>query len=492
MSKNLNNISTMSKLQRNIILFTCAISIFITQVDFTGLNVTLPRIQSELGASTSELQWIGDIYTVVIASLIMLTASLGDKFGRKRVLLIGVSIFGLASLAGALAPNPTWLILARAFQGLGSAMMPAIALAIINNVFLDPGERARAVGVWGTMIGLGAAAGPVIGGLLSWIAGWQGIFWLNVPLSVLGLVAIVISVPESRAAKSRPIDWPGQALMLVGLGSMTYAIIALGEGKTDVLTWALLVAGILALVAFVLVEAIVKFPMVDLKFFRSIPFATAGLLAFLFFFTYAGFMFIATLLLQEPAPGLAFTPLVAGLLMVPLALANAAGSSISGRTLEKTGNRVPLLVGAALQLVLALLLLALPLAGSGDSATAAILALFLVASVLMGASVGLANPALITTALSGMPKDQSGVAGATVSIFRQTGLTIGVAVLGAIMNFGTRARGESIAVAAQPGWWLVALIAIVAALLAIFATTRHALATQQAATASFAGEPSEV
>src|SRR3954470_7797188 len=211
------------------VLAICCMSIFVVSLDNTIINVALPSIRRELGASVSQLQWTVDAYTVVLASLLVLAGSVADRIGRARVFGFGLVLFTAGSVLCSAAPTASWLITFRAVQALGGSMLNPVAMSIIRNTFTDERERARAIGVWGGVVGLSMALGPLLGGGLIAAAGWTAIFWINVPVGLLAVVLVHRFVPESRAERPRRVDPVGQVLVIVALGSLTYAIIESGS-----------------------------------------------------------------------------------------------------------------------------------------------------------------------------------------------------------------------------------------------------------------------
>src|SRR6202034_2635704 len=208
-----------------LVLAICCMSLFIVGIDVTIVNVALPSIQRSFHASVSDLQWTIDAYSLVIACLLMLSGSMADRFGHRRGFQIGLSIFSLGSLLCSLAPGLGWLVAFRGLQAVGGSMLNPVALSIIVRTFTDPKERAKAMGIWGSVFGLSLALGPVLGGVLVSGIGWRSIFWINVPIGVAVIVLTQLYVPESKAAKVRRLDPFGQALVVVVLGSLTYALI---------------------------------------------------------------------------------------------------------------------------------------------------------------------------------------------------------------------------------------------------------------------------
>ena len=326
--------------RRLLVLAICCLSLFIVGIDVTGLNLALPSIERDLHASYSQLQWVIDAYTVVIASLLMLSGSIGDRLGRRRVFQAGLVVFALGSLLCSLAPTVEMLIAARVLQAIGGSMLNPVAMSIITNTFTEPRERAQAIGMWGGTVGLSMALGPIVGGVLVDAIGWQAIFWLNLPVALAALVLTAIYVPESRAAHARRFDPVGQLLVVLMLSTLTFGIIegrGLGWGSVTVV--GCMVVAALSLPALAGYEWRRREPLIDPRFFRSVPFAGAVVLAILGFAALGGFLFLNTLYLQD-VRGL--TPLQAGLMTLPMAGMTALASPISGRVVGARGPRLPL------------------------------------------------------------------------------------------------------------------------------------------------------
>jgi EmrB/QacA subfamily drug resistance transporter len=439
------------------ILAICCFSLFIVGLDVTVVNVALPTIGRELHSGLSGLQWTIDAYTVVLASLLMLGGSLGDRLGRKRVFITGLSVFSLASLLCSLAPTTGLLIAFRALQAVGGSMLNPVAMGIVTNTFTQPRERAQAVGLWGSVFGVSLALGPVVGGALVSAIGWRPIFWINVPVGLAAILLTIRFIPDSRAPRPRRFDPVGQLLVMVLLGALTYGIIeAPGSGWTSPEILAAFAASGAALLGLLLYEPRRKEPLIDLRFFRSIPFTSAVVIAVAAFAAFGGFLFLNTLYLQE-ARGL--SPVQAGLLTVPVALMIMVASPLSGRIVGRRGPRLPLVL-AGVGLLIACILLA----GIGPATPlVGLLAIY----VVFGLGFGLVNAPITNTAVSGMPREQAGVAAAIATTSRQVGQVLGVAVVGALA--GTHA-GTS----AHASWWTLAGCGAVILLLGFFATTRRA------------------
>ena len=304
-------------------------SLLIVGLDSTIVNVALPSIRNDLHASVSGLQWVIDAYTLVLASLLMLSGSTADRIGRKRVFQAGLVVFSLGSLLCGVAPTLELLIAFRVLQAIGGSMLNPVAMSIIRNVFEDPRERAMAIGMWGAVFGLSMALGPVLGGALVDSVGWRSVFFVNVPIGAVALVLTAALVPESRAEHPRRLDPVGQLLVIAALASLTYAIIeAPRAGWTSPGIVALFVFSLACFVGLVLYELRRREPLVEMRFFRSAPFSGASTIAVCAFASLGGFLFLNTLYLQGVRH---LSPLDAGLYLLPMAAMVLVCAPISGR-----------------------------------------------------------------------------------------------------------------------------------------------------------------
>jgi EmrB/QacA subfamily drug resistance transporter len=421
-------------------------SLLIIGLDVTIVNVALPAIHRSFQSSLAGLQWTIDIYTLVIGSFLILGGSTADRVGRKRIFQIGLVTFVIGSAGCAAAPNLGVLIAARAFQALGGAMLNPVALSIVRNVFTDPRERAQAVGMWGATIGISFGLGPVLGGLFVDTIGWRYVFLVNVPVGLIAWVLTAIYVPESRAEHARRIDPVGQVLVILGLASLTYAIIEGqpdGWGSTTII--ALFAVAALSFAVLVPYELHRREPLLEMRFFRSAPFSGAAAIALCAFGSFGAFLFLNTLYLQDVR---GYSALDAGLCTLPLAAMTMILPPFSGRFVARHGTRAPLLAAGAALMVAPLLL-------TGITPTTPLWLLFL-SYLVFGIGFGLVNAPITNTAIDGMPASQAGVAGAIASTSRQVGSTIGIALVGAIVGTGAGADfGPSFASATHPGWWLM-------------------------------------
>jgi EmrB/QacA subfamily drug resistance transporter len=467
----------LSRRRRELVLVICCSSLFIVGLDSTIVNIALPSIGRELHASVAGLQWIVDSYILVLASLLMLSGATADRVGRKAIFLVGLAVFTAGSGLCSLAPGLGWLIAFRMVQAVGGSMLNPVAMSIITNTFTDRAERARAIGVWGATWGLSMALGPVVGGLLVDSVGWRGVFWVNIPVGLAAIALTARLVPESRAPRPRRPDPIGQALIVVMLGSLTYAIIegpGLGWHASAIL--ALFAVAAASLVVFVAYEAHRTEPVLDPRFFRSAPFAGAVLTAISAFAATGGFLFLATLYLQDVR---GMSALWAGLHLLPMAVVMALGAVLSSRILADRGARIPILVSGA-GFVAGGVLLSLLTASSG-------VALIIISFAAFGVGAGMVNAPITYTAVSGMPVSQAGVASGIASTSRQIGQSLGVAVTGSILaeNLDGSPLSTGFVSASHAAWLLLAACGCVVFVLGLVTTSRWALGTAARTAAMF-------
>jgi EmrB/QacA subfamily drug resistance transporter len=458
--------------RRMLILAICCMSLLIVGLDVTIVNVALPSIQRELHASVSGLQWTIDAYTLVLASFLMLSGSTADRVGRRRIFQVGLAAFTLGSLLCSLAPGLGWLVAFRMIQALGGSMLNPVAMSIITNTFLDPAERARAIGVWGGVVGISMALGPIAGGLLVETAGWRGIFWVNIPVGVAALVLTALFVPESRAPRARRPDPVGQALVIITLASLIYGIIeGPAAGWTSPGIIACFVVALAALAALTAYEPRRDDPLIDLRFFRSAPFSGATLIAVCAFAALGGFLLLNTLYLQNVR---GYSALQAGLYTVPMAALTIVCAPLSGRMVGGRGPRLPLILAGVAITASGLMLTRLTASTS--------IGWLIAAYVVFGIGFGMVNAPITNTAVSGMPRAQAGVAAAVASTSRQVGQSLGVAVIGSVVVSalaGSFRAGFS--QASHPGWWIVAACGGAVLILGLLSSGAWARGTAQRA-----------
>jgi EmrB/QacA subfamily drug resistance transporter len=439
-------------------------SLLIVGLDNTIVNVALPSIGRELHTTVSGLQWTVDAYTLVLASLLMLSGSMADRLGRRRVFSLGLILFTLGSLLCSVAPSLELLVVFRMMQAVGGSMLNPVAMSIIRNVFTDARERAQAIGVWGATVGISLALGPVVGGALVESVGWRSIFWINIPVGLTALALTRRFVPESRAPHPRRLDAVGQLLVVVLFGSLTYAIIeGPSAGWLSGQSAALFGLAAVALAVLLPYEARRREPLLELRFFRSVPFSSASVIAICAFAGLGGFLFLNTLYLQEVR---GFSALEAGLCTLPIAAMTLIFAPLSGRLVGRHGPRISLLVGG-----FGITLGAALLTGLGAHTSIASL---IPAYVIFGIGFGMVNPPITNTAVLGMPPAQAGVAAAVASTSRQLGQTLGVAVVGAVAAAGAVSVGPGFVQASHAAWWIVTGCGLAVLVLGLASTTEWA------------------
>ena len=430
-----------------LVLAICCLSLLLVGMDVTIVNVALPSIRSDLNVSLSGLQWTIDAYILVLASLLMLAGSTADRLGRRRTFQTGLVVFTAGSLLCSLAPGLGWLIAFRMMQAVGASMLNPVAMSIITNVFTEPRERARAIGVWGGVVGISLGLGPVVGGILIETVGWRSIFWINIPIGMAAIALTARFVPESRAPRARRVDPVGQMLVIVALASLTYAIIEAPQaGWTSPTTLGLFALFVVAIGMLLAYEPRRVDPLLELRFFRSATFSGATVIAVSAFGAFSGFLFLNTLYLQDVRR---LSALQAGLCTLPLAVMTLIFAPLSGRIVASRGPRIPLLAAGAAMCAGGLMLVGL----SADTTLGWMLASYFV----FGLGFGLVNAPITNTALSGMPRSQAGVAAAVASTSRQVGAALGVAVVGSVLNSGlVGSLTIGFTAASQPAWWIIA------------------------------------
>ena len=392
-------------------LLVTSVSLFMVGLDVTIVNVALPSIAHDLHSSLSGLQWTVDVYSVVMASLMMLFGSAGDRFGRRRTFILGLALFSLGSLSSSLAPSVGLLVAFRALQAVGGAILSPVALSIITNTFIHPKQRARAVGVRGSMFGISLALGPIVGGGLVSSVGWRSIFLLNIPIGLAAILITAIHMPESKAPRSRRFDAVGQLLVISLLGTLTYGIIeGPSEGWGSPVILACFAAAATSLIGLLRFETRREEPLVDVRFFRSIPFSSASAIAVFSFGAFGAFLFLSTLYLQDVRGLSAFS---AGLAISPLSVMAMIGSIVSGRLVSTRGSRLPLVASGICCVIGCLILVTI-------APTTSYLQL-LAGYVLFGFGFGLVNAPVSYTAVSSMPRAQAGTASAVTSALRTGG-----------------------------------------------------------------------
>jgi EmrB/QacA subfamily drug resistance transporter len=398
-------------------------------LDITVVNVALPSIRSSLHGSFTDLQWVVDAYSLMLATLLLTAGSLADLLGRRRVFVTGLALFAAASFLCGLATTPLFLNLARGAQGVGGAIMFATSLALLAQEFHGK-ERGTAFGIWGATIGGAVAIGPLVGGALTDAFGWEWIFFVNVPIAIVAIVATLRFVPESSDPEGRRIDWVGLVTFSASLFCLVFALIRGNDkGWSSGLIVSLLVASAVLMASFVVAELLQESPMFDLSLFRKPAFVGVSCAAFALSASMFAMFLYLTLYIQGV---LGYAPFQAGLRFLPLSVISFFVAPIAGRL----SDRIPIrtLLGGGLMLVGAGLLLMRGLTFS--SGWTHLIPGFLIA----GAGIGMANPSLATIAVGVVPPARSGMASGINNTFRQTGIATGIAGLGAIFQSQVQSR----------------------------------------------------
>jgi EmrB/QacA subfamily drug resistance transporter len=410
--------------RKGLVLLALCSAALIINIDVTIVNVALPSLVRELGATTTNLQWVVDAYTLVFASLILAAGSLSDRVGRKGVLLVGLAVFALGSLAGALSDSPDQLIASRAVMGIGAAGIFPATLSLIANVFSERAERARAIGLWGATTGVGVAAGPILGGWLLEHYWWGSVFLFMVPVAALIGAGIALVVPTSRDPEVPPIDWSGLVLSSAAMGTLVFAIIeAPGWGWSSGRTAATVVLGLALLAVFVAVERRRARPMLDVRLFRNPRFSAASGSIAISFFTLAGFTFLITQYFQFVQ---GYTPLGTGIRLLPVASSIAVASVVGTKLAVRVGNKAVVASGLALWGV-ALLWIS---TADGSTPYPEIVGQM----ILGGGGLGLITAPATEAIMGAVPVEKAGVGSAVNDATRLFGAALGVAVIGSIAN----------------------------------------------------------
>ncbi len=438
--------------RRWVILGVLCLSLLVLVIDNTVLNVAIPTLIRDLHASTSDIQWMIDAYILVFAGMLLTAGSLSDRHGRRRGLVIGLVIFGAASLAAAFSASPGQLIAARAVMGVGGAFLMPGTLSILTTVF-DDKERKKAIAIWSSVLMLGAVGGPTLGGLLLQHFWWGSVFLINAPIAVLGIIAAILIIPESKGP-ARRADLVGALLSMVGMTSLVWGVIAAArDGWHDPQSLGGYGLAVVALAAFALWERRHPEPMLPIALFRNRNFSGASLSVVLLSFASGGALLALTQYMQFV---LGFTPLKAGLALIPMIITAMAFNGVGVMVDKRLGARVTtaiglLLVGAGFA--------ALASIGPGDGYGRLVLAL-----VILGTGSGVTGPAAYGTLLAALPPDRAGVGSAVNDTVQQVGQALSVAVLGSVLTvaYGAalpagspagarRSIGDALAIAATTG-----------------------------------------
>lgn len=460
---------TLNSARGRLVLTVSCLATLMVGIDSTAVGVALPALERSLHASVCGMQWVIDAYNLSVASLMLLAGSLGDRFGRRRAFLAGFAVFVLGSALCGLASGLDGLVGFRVLQALGGALIGPVSLSVLTHTFTGRAQRDRAIGAWSSSFGVGLASGPLLGGALVAGDGWRSVFWVNVPIGLAALVLTACCLPESRTATPRRADPLGQALVVVLLGCLTFAVIRaprLGWGAPAVC--GCLTAAALALLCLVPYERRRRDPLVDPRFFRSIPFSGSVAVSLVSFAALGGVLFVSTLYLQD-VRGLSALP--AGLWMLPMPVMTMLLAPLAGRLTGGRGARLPLVLAGSAMALSGLMCAAFHAEGSA--------VLLLVAYGLFGAGIGLVDVPATALAVSGMPRSRAGVASGITMATCRVGVALGVAVLGAVLSSGLHgpaaaAGAAGFTAAAHPVWWIVTGCGVAVALAGVLVTSGRA------------------
>ncbi|MFV0316522.1 MAG: MFS transporter [Microthrixaceae bacterium] len=404
-------------------LLVLCLSLMVITLDNTILNVALPTLVDKLGATNSQLQWIVDGYTLVFAGLLLTAGTIGDRFGRKGTLQIGLVVFALGSILSALATDPVHLIATRSLMGVGGAFIMPATLSILTNVFTGK-ERGRAIGVWAGISGLGVAIGPVAGGYLVDHIGWQAIFLVNIPIVVVAITAGAFLIPTSKDPSHASLDIPGAVLSIIALSALVFGLIeAPQSGWTHWSTLSALGIAAIAIAAFAYRELHTEHPMLDISFFSNPRFTAASVAVSLVFFAMFGYSFLLTQYLQFV---LGYSPSGAGIAMLPFALAMMVTAPTSARIVERLGTKAVVTTGLSLVALSMLLQTQLDQASPYGS--------ILWRMILLSLGMGLTMAPATESIMGSLPLSKAGVGSAMNDTTRQVGGTLGVAIIGSVLS----------------------------------------------------------
>jgi len=406
------------------VLAVLCVSMLVIVMDNTILNVAIPKLINDLNATNSQVQWIIDSYTIVFAGLLLTTGSLSDRFGRKGALQVGLVMFAAGSVLSALATSAPQLIATRAFMGIGGALIMPSTLSLLTNTFRDPKERGRAIGIWAGFSGVGVAAGPLVGGVLLKHFSWSSVFWVNIPIGLTALVAGAFLLPKSREDRSDRLDPIGSLLSIVGLATFLYGVIEVpGKGFSNGDVLAGFGLGILAITAFILWERHTDHPMLDMKFFKNPRFTAANTAVTLTFFAMFGSLFLMTQYWQFVH---GYSPLEAGVRLIPYAFGMMIMAPLSSRLVERIGSKRVITIGLG---VVTVALIALSFLQRDTP-----YALAIIPFVMMSTGIGLVMPPATESIMGSLPRDKAGVGSAVNDTTRQMGGAVGVALIGAVVS----------------------------------------------------------
>ena len=470
-----------SGLHKGWVLVALCLAALVINVDVTIVNVALPSLVRELGATTTNLQWVVDAYTLVFAALILAAGSVSDRVGRKGVLLFGLGVFAAGSLLGSLCTTPGQLIAARAVMGFGAAAMFPSTLSLLTNVFTERRERAQAIGLWGATTGVGVATGPIVGGWLLEHFWWGSVFLFMVPLAAAIAVMVAVAVPTSKDPTAPPMDWPGLLLSSAGMGLVVFGIIQAPHwGWSSAGTIACIAAGVVVLAVFIDAERRRDRPMLDVGLFRNLRFTAASGSITIGFFTLAGFTFLITQYFQFVK---GYSPLGTGVRLLPVAVSIAVAAFLGTKVAVGIGNKAVVASGLALFGGTLLWI-------ATNSASTSYLTI-VGQMIAGGGGLGLITAPATEAIMGVVPREKAGVGSAVNDATRLFGAALGVAVVGSIAtSLYTDRLGQTIPAGLPPDAANAAMGSLGGALgvaegLVHSGLTGSATAVRSAATAAF-------
>ena len=445
--------SRIERRRRGFVLALLCVAQFMVVLDFSIVNIALPSIQKDLGLSTQNLQWIVSAYSLTFGGFLMLGGRMGDLYGRRKLFMIGLLLFSLSSLAGGLASSGAWLIIARASQGLGAALIAPTCLSLITVTFAEGEERNKAFGMIGSIASFGFAAGAILGGVLTAGPGWRWVMFVNVPIGFVAFALTPFLLAESRVQlERRQLDVPGAVLVTAAVGALVYALAqGNGWGWTSPLILALLAASVILMAAFVLVELRSPSPLMDLSIFRQRTVTGANLVNFFAPGVFGAFIFVMTLYMQRV---LGYSAIEMGLAFLPLALAILIFSNASSRLVLRLGARRLLITGLIITVIGLLLFL-------GLSATGTYVGTLLPGLLMIGLGMGCVFSTVVIVATAGVSDEQQGLASGLFNTTMQVGSGLALAIIVAISSGRTAVllQGGEATKAALTGGSLFAIIA---------------------------------
>ena len=406
------------------VLAVLCLSLFVVVMDGTIVNVALPSLVTELGATTRQLQWIVDAYLLVFTGLLLAAGSFGDRYGRKRALTVGLVLFVVTSVLAGSVDTPETLIASRALMGIGAALIFPATLAVLTNTFPDPKERAAAIGIWSAMSGMAVAGGPIVGGWLLEHFWWGSVFFINVPLVALAIVGVVAVVPESKDRATPPLDLAGLGLSIAAITTIVFTIIEAPEwGWLSPATLAGAVLGAALLTVFVVWELRVEHPMLPVRIFRNLRFSAASVAITSAFFALFGFIFLITQYFQLVR---SYSPLQAGIRTIPVAVSIAAASVLSPKLVERVGTKLVVVAG--------LVSMSIGFLWVSTASAVTPYAEIVGQMIFLGLGLGMTTAPATESIMGSLSPDKAGVGSAVNDTTRELGGTLGVAVIGSVFN----------------------------------------------------------